>query len=115
MNNSNDDNLLETSSLLDTSTVSSSTENSPPATARERNKESVRVVCRFRPSNTQEVENGGNVCITCDTKSVQIQMPKSVQPYAFEYDHVCDQNATQQQVFEIIQDDIINGMQSIFC
>eukprot|EP00698_Gefionella_okellyi_P018803 TRINITY_DN567_c0_g1_i4.p1 TRINITY_DN567_c0_g1~~TRINITY_DN567_c0_g1_i4.p1 ORF type:complete len:434 (+),score=85.02 TRINITY_DN567_c0_g1_i4:72-1373(+) len=74
--------------------------------------DAIRVVCRFRPDNDQELTSGGNSCIFIapDQKSLEIDVD---QRHQFNFSHVYPPHTSQEAIFEDVGiptvDDFLGG------
>eukprot|EP00163_Fabomonas_tropica_P011676 TRINITY_DN2247_c0_g1_i2.p2 TRINITY_DN2247_c0_g1~~TRINITY_DN2247_c0_g1_i2.p2 ORF type:complete len:102 (-),score=12.77 TRINITY_DN2247_c0_g1_i2:202-507(-) len=73
----------------------------------------VRVVCRFRPPNSVEQENGVDQCVKFDSAEQVTHYSATESKHTFTFDNVLDTSTTQGQVFEAagrtIVEDLLKG------
>lgn len=78
--------------------------------------QNIRVVCRVRPSNEQEVSSGGKVCVIAKGKFVEIDMGDGKPAQRYQFDHTFNETSSQQSVFELVAapmvKELLNGYNS---
>lgn len=71
----------------------------------------VSVVCRFRPQNSMELsEDGKNVVEVNDEKTQVILKTDKQGPYTFNFDHIFDVDAKQEDVYRVTGSPIVKDM-----
>lgn len=74
-------------------------------------KQNVRVICRIRPTNKKELENGGVVCVKHTEQNIEVKWDGSENK--FNFDRIFGPESIQSEVFSfsalpLIQD-VLNG------
>eukprot|EP00299_Pterocystis_sp_00344_P019374 c9618_g1_i2.p1 GENE.c9618_g1_i2~~c9618_g1_i2.p1 ORF type:complete len:900 (+),score=304.30 c9618_g1_i2:2-2701(+) len=78
-----------------------------------RQADNVKVVCRFRPQNAREIDEGGHLAVEIDPlrgQSGQTLRLVGSEQHAFTFDQVFDWNTTQAQVYEGAAKDIVESV-----
>lgn len=66
-------------------------------------KKNIRVFCRFRPLNTNEIVNGSERMITIpDSNNVSVRSNENKQVNKFKFDHIFGEDSTQEKVYQIV-------------
>ena len=69
----------------------------------------IKVICRFRPPNNEELSRSDSMCVKfIDESAIEIVETGFNQLYAF--DKIFGANSMQEQIYECIGKDIVNGM-----
>jgi kinesin family protein 5 len=77
----------------------------------------IRVVCRFRPQNSREINEGGSIVVSLgddDDPPTTVQVNSKDYPGTFAFDRVFDWTANQKQVFDYAAAQIVDGI-AILC
>ena len=62
--------------------------------------DAIQVVLRVRPRNAREASLGGAICVQPQGPS-QLRLGAPADPHSFAFDHVADESASQQELFEM--------------
>jgi hypothetical protein len=78
---------------------------------KESTKERIRVICRVRPQNNKEIQNGGKVCLSHGDENVEVLLEDGKQTFTF--DRVLGAGSSQSDVFDAtvrpLVSEVLNG------
>ncbi|KAJ3119149.1 Kinesin heavy chain, partial [Nowakowskiella sp. JEL0407] len=73
----------------------------------------IRVVCRFRPQNSREIKEKGEIVVSFDDDRTTVKLESKDYPGVFAFDKIFEWNQTQQEVFDYaaaaVVDDVMKG------
>lgn len=61
---------------------------------------SIKVVCRLRPLNSIEMNQGGHCCVQYTDKSIKIKVSGDENNYNFNFDRIFGPDSHQRDVFD---------------
>ncbi|KAJ3385123.1 hypothetical protein HDU84_002443 [Entophlyctis sp. JEL0112] len=72
--------------------------------------DNIRVVCRFRPQNKREVNEGGVPIVSFDDEMTSVKFESKEYPGTFAFDRIFDWSTTQLQLFDYAAGAVIEGI-----
>lgn len=70
----------------------------------------IRVMCRVRPLNRKEIGNNVKPSIVAEERANSVSLLGNSRQDDFEYDHVFGENATQQEIFNNVEDLVVSAL-----